>query len=101
MEDHLDSLTLRIVEQTIVATSIAGIGSALHAKGSLTWITTSYLLSTTVFQPIVGRLAVRVNFFIYLVCIADMILLGCRRGNTVAHHRPLDLHLRESNCGPQ
>jgi MFS family permease len=48
-------------DQTIVATSIAGIGSALRVKGSLTWISTSYLLTTTVFQPIAGRLAVRVN----------------------------------------
>ncbi|KAG6809887.1 hypothetical protein H0H92_014268 [Tricholoma furcatifolium] len=44
-------------EQTIVATSISTIGAALHTTGSLTWITTSYLVTTTVCQPITGRLA--------------------------------------------
>ncbi|GLB39226.1 putative MFS general substrate transporter [Lyophyllum shimeji] len=48
---------LYAIEQTIVSTSVSSIGSALHATGSLTWITTSYLLTTTVLQPITGRLA--------------------------------------------
>ncbi|KAF5383203.1 hypothetical protein D9615_004935 [Tricholomella constricta] len=48
---------LYAIEQTIVNTSISTIGSALQTKGSLTWITTSYLLTTTVFQPVTGRLA--------------------------------------------
>ncbi|KAG5642470.1 hypothetical protein DXG03_002748 [Asterophora parasitica] len=48
---------LYAIEQTIVNTSISTIGAALETQGSLTWITTSYLLTGTVFQPVIGRLA--------------------------------------------
>ncbi|THU96667.1 MFS general substrate transporter [Dendrothele bispora CBS 962.96] len=44
-------------EETIVATSVASIGAALDTKSSLTWISTSYLLTTTIIQPITGRVA--------------------------------------------
>ncbi|KIJ44518.1 hypothetical protein M422DRAFT_30362 [Sphaerobolus stellatus SS14] len=37
--------------------AIAGIAEALNVKGSFTWITTSYLLTTCAFLPIIGRLA--------------------------------------------
>ena len=47
------------IEQTIVATAVSDIAAGVHATGSLTWITTSYLLTTTVIQPITGRLSVR------------------------------------------
>lgn len=46
-------------EETIVATSVAEIGAQLKIQGSLSWITTSYLLTSTIFQPIIGRLGVR------------------------------------------
>ncbi|KAI0074809.1 MFS general substrate transporter [Panus rudis PR-1116 ss-1] len=48
---------LYAIEQTIVSTAVSDIGLGVHAKGSLTWITTSYLLTTTVVQPITGRLS--------------------------------------------
>ncbi|KAJ7584655.1 major facilitator superfamily domain-containing protein [Mycena floridula] len=51
------SLFMFAIEETIVSTSVSAIGSAVNAKGSLSWITTSYLLTTTVFQPISGRAA--------------------------------------------
>ncbi|KAG5637006.1 hypothetical protein H0H81_006150 [Sphagnurus paluster] len=52
---------LYAIEQTIVNTSISTIGNALQTDGSLTWISTSYLLTTTVFQPVTGRLAVGIS----------------------------------------
>ncbi|CAL1697219.1 unnamed protein product [Somion occarium] len=48
---------LYAIEETIVATAVSDIGLGVHATGSLTWITTSYLLTTTVIQPITGRLS--------------------------------------------
>ncbi|KAJ3525096.1 hypothetical protein NM688_g8457 [Phlebia brevispora] len=47
---------LYAIEQTIVSTAVSDIGIGVKAKGSLTWISTSYLLTTTVVQPIIGRL---------------------------------------------
>lgn len=52
-------------EQTIVATAVSGIGQGVHATGSLAWIATSYLLTTTVVQPIIGRLSVRPHHLIH------------------------------------
>ncbi|KAF9264623.1 hypothetical protein L218DRAFT_958344 [Marasmius fiardii PR-910] len=46
------------IEETIVATSVSSIGEALDLKGSLAWISTSYFLTSTVIQPILGRIAV-------------------------------------------
>ncbi len=46
-----------------MATSVSTIGAELDIKGSLSWITTSYLLTTTVIQPITGRIAVSVIYF--------------------------------------
>jgi hypothetical protein len=71
--EQFDSTILS--EQTIVATSVATIGSALNIKGSLTWISTAYLLSTTVVQPISGRLAAslsdRLNSVFAIYCVQD------------------------------
>ncbi|KAF7795452.1 hypothetical protein EIP86_006613 [Pleurotus ostreatoroseus] len=47
---------LYAIEQTIVSTSVSSIAAGTKATGSLTWITTSYLLTTTVIQPLAGRL---------------------------------------------
>ncbi|KAF5389983.1 hypothetical protein D9757_003741 [Collybiopsis confluens] len=51
------AMFLFAIEETIVATSVASIGAALNIKSSLTWISTSYFLTTTVIQPIVGRIS--------------------------------------------
>ncbi|KIK70071.1 hypothetical protein GYMLUDRAFT_540106 [Collybiopsis luxurians FD-317 M1] len=51
------AMFLFAIEETIVATSVASIGAALNIKSSLTWISTSYFLTTTVLQPIIGRVA--------------------------------------------
>ncbi|KAL0575230.1 hypothetical protein V5O48_006746 [Marasmius crinis-equi] len=51
------AMFLFAIEETIVSTSVSSIGAALDIKGSLTWISTSYLLTTTVAQPITGRIA--------------------------------------------
>ncbi|KAF5390088.1 hypothetical protein D9757_003736 [Collybiopsis confluens] len=51
------SMCLYAMESTIVATSVSSIGAALNIKSSLTWISTSYFLTTTVLQPVVGRIS--------------------------------------------
>lgn len=51
-------LYICFAEQTVVATAVSDIGAGVKATGSLTWISTSYLLTTTVIQPLTGRLSV-------------------------------------------
>ncbi|KIJ37188.1 hypothetical protein M422DRAFT_33878 [Sphaerobolus stellatus SS14] len=64
------------IEQTIVATSTAGIGEALNVKGSLTWITTSYLLTTCAFLPITGRLADAIGARLLLIIDVWIFIIG-------------------------
>ncbi|KAK0245282.1 major facilitator superfamily domain-containing protein [Armillaria nabsnona] len=78
-------LFLFAIDETIVATSVSTIGAELDIKGSLSWITTSYLLTTTVIQPITGRIAdaVGVKPLVFLelwVFIAGNIIAGTSRG---------------------
>ncbi|PBK89158.1 MFS general substrate transporter [Armillaria gallica] len=79
------ALFLFAIDETIVATSVSTIGAELDIKGSLSWITTSYLLTTTVIQPITGRIAdaVGVKPLVFLelwVFIAGNIIAGTSRG---------------------
>ncbi|ESK88282.1 drug resistance subfamily [Moniliophthora roreri MCA 2997] len=55
------------IEETIVTTSVSSIGAALDIKDSLAWISTSYLLTSTVTQPILGRIADAVGVKRFLV----------------------------------
>ncbi|KAL0060327.1 hypothetical protein AAF712_012893 [Marasmius tenuissimus] len=64
------------VEETIVATSVSSIGAALDIKGSLTWISTSYLLTTTVAQPITGRIADAVGVKRFLIIELWIFVIG-------------------------
>ncbi|SJL03102.1 uncharacterized protein ARMOST_06448 [Armillaria ostoyae] len=73
------------IDETIVATSVSTIGAELDIKGSLSWITTSYLLTTTVIQPVTGRIAdaVGVKPLVFLelwVFIVGNIIAGTSRG---------------------
>lgn len=63
-------------EQTIVTTAVSDIGTGVKAKGSLTWITTSYLLTTTVFQPLTGRLSDVFGAKRMLVCEVWVFIVG-------------------------
>ncbi|GJF00175.1 MFS general substrate transporter [Phanerochaete sordida] len=63
-------------EQTIVTTAVSDIGVGVKAKGSLTWITTSYLLTTTVFQPLTGRLSDVFGTKRMLVCEVWVFIVG-------------------------
>ncbi|KAK7031296.1 hypothetical protein VNI00_013551 [Paramarasmius palmivorus] len=45
------------IEETIVATSVSRIGTELDIRSSLAWLSTSYLLTTTAIQPILGRIS--------------------------------------------
>ncbi|TRM65410.1 major facilitator superfamily domain-containing protein, partial [Schizophyllum amplum] len=67
-------------EETIVATSVATIGSALKINSSLTWISTSYMLTTTVIQPITGRIADAVGCKRFLLIELWIFVIG----NTIA-----------------
>ncbi|KAI0083894.1 major facilitator superfamily domain-containing protein [Irpex rosettiformis] len=67
---------LYAIEQTIVATAVSNIGTGVKATGSLTWITTSYLLTTTVFQPLTGRLSDVFGTKRMLVCEVWVFIFG-------------------------
>ncbi|KAI0691484.1 major facilitator superfamily domain-containing protein [Cytidiella melzeri] len=67
---------LYAIDQTIVATAVSSVGAGVKAKGSLTWISTSYLLTTTVFQPLTGRLSDVVGTKRMLVCEVWVFIFG-------------------------
>src|SRR6267154_2535270 len=62
---------------TITASTYAVIGSDFNAANTVSWITTSYLITTTAFQPLYGRfsdiLGRRACFFIATIAFS----LGC------------------------
>ncbi|OAP55700.1 hypothetical protein AYL99_09852 [Fonsecaea erecta] len=62
---------------TITASTYAVIGSEFHAANTISWLTTSYLITSTAFQPLYGRfsdiLGRRTCFFTATVTF----LLGC------------------------
>jgi MFS family permease len=51
------ALFLGALDQTIVATSLPRIVRDLHGVSRYAWVATSYLLTSTVFVPIYGKLA--------------------------------------------
>jgi Na+/melibiose symporter-like transporter len=51
------SLMLSMLDQTIVANLIPTLARDFNAGRSVSWVATSYLLTSTAFQPIVGRLS--------------------------------------------
>lgn len=62
---------------TITASTYAVIGSEFNAANNVSWLTTSYLITSTAFQPLYGRfsdiLGRRVCFFTATITF----LLGC------------------------
>ncbi|KAL5498760.1 hypothetical protein ACEPAH_2115 [Sanghuangporus vaninii] len=48
---------LAAMDQTIVASSFASIGSELHQLQSTAWVATGYMLTLTSFQPLYGKLS--------------------------------------------
>ncbi|KAH8810399.1 major facilitator superfamily domain-containing protein [Flagelloscypha sp. PMI_526] len=64
------------IEETIVATSVSAIGSAIEVKGSLAWISTGYLITQTALQPIVGRVADIVGVKRLLVIVIWIFIAG-------------------------
>ncbi|KAI0339235.1 MFS general substrate transporter [Trametopsis cervina] len=67
---------LYAIEQTIVATAVSSIGAGVKATSSLTWISTSYLLTTAVFQPLTGRLSDVFGTKRMLVCEVWIFIFG-------------------------
>src|SRR5437870_5012498 len=51
------TLLLAALDSTIVATAMPRIVAEMHAFDRYTWITTAYLLTSTVAVPVVGKLA--------------------------------------------
>src|ERR1700750_1117411 len=49
-------LFISTLDQTIVATALDGIGTALHDTGHVTWVATAYLLTSAVTTLILGKL---------------------------------------------
>jgi EmrB/QacA subfamily drug resistance transporter len=48
---------LSAIDQTVVLPAIAQIGSSLHGTGSLSWIISAYLMTSTAATPIFGKLS--------------------------------------------
>ncbi|KAI9294022.1 MFS general substrate transporter, partial [Neoconidiobolus thromboides FSU 785] len=49
------SIFVAALDTTIIATSLANVTSDFNAFDQVTWVTTSYLLSSTAFQPLYGK----------------------------------------------
>ncbi|KAI9291570.1 MFS general substrate transporter [Neoconidiobolus thromboides FSU 785] len=49
------SIFVAALDNTIIATSLANITSDFNAFDEVTWVATSYLLSSTAFQPLYGK----------------------------------------------
>ncbi|RKP35681.1 major facilitator superfamily domain-containing protein [Dimargaris cristalligena] len=71
------AMFLSFLDTTIVATALPRIGHDLHAFTQIGWVATSYLLTTTVLQPLFGRFA---DIFgrkpVILFCLS-VFLAGC------------------------
>ena len=81
-------------DTTITAATYAVISSEFDAANTASWLTTSYLLTSTAFQPLYGRFSDifgrRACFFVSTVSFAlgclgcglarDIIFLNCMRG---------------------
>lgn len=57
MVSVMASLFLVALDQTIIATALGRIVEEFHAFDSLSWIVTSYLITTTITVPIAGKLS--------------------------------------------
>ncbi|KAJ1673528.1 hypothetical protein EV182_005058, partial [Spiromyces aspiralis] len=51
------SLFLASLDQTIVSTALPAIANHFNALSDISWVGTTYLLTSTVFQPLYGKLA--------------------------------------------
>jgi EmrB/QacA subfamily drug resistance transporter len=51
------AMLLGALDQTIVATALPTIGRELHDVGSLSWVVTAYLLTSTAVTPLYGKLS--------------------------------------------
>lgn len=64
-------------DSTITASTYAVISSDFHAANTASWLTTSYLVTSTAFQPLYGRfsdlLGRRTCFFTATICF----MVGC------------------------
>ena len=73
-------------DSTITAATYAVISSEFDAANTASWLTTSYLVTTTAFQPLYGRFSDifgrRICFFVSTVTFA-IGCLGCGLANTV------------------
>jgi EmrB/QacA subfamily drug resistance transporter len=53
----MSGMLLAALDQTIVATSIRTIGDDLHGLSAQAWVTTAYLITSTVTTPLYGKLS--------------------------------------------
>ncbi|KAG2186194.1 hypothetical protein INT43_002632 [Umbelopsis isabellina] len=68
------SILLAALDQTIVTTALPKIASEFNALNQISWVGTSYMLTSTAFQPIYGKLA---DIFgrKHILMLADIIFL--------------------------
>lgn len=68
------------MDNTIVVTTFGSIGSDLNALNKTSWIATAYLLTTTSFQPLYGKLSDifgRKQVLIFAYAVFGLGCLGC------------------------
>lgn len=68
---------LSSADATIVSTTANTIASSMGASGKLTWIATSYLITNTIFQPLVGRFSDVYGRKTILIVAQFWFALGC------------------------
>lgn len=68
---------LSSADATIVSTTANTIASSMHASGQLTWIATSYLITNTIFQPLVGKFSDIYGRKTVLIIAQFWFALGC------------------------
>ncbi|RLV92273.1 Vacuolar membrane amino acid uptake transporter fnx2 [Spathaspora sp. JA1] len=68
---------LAALDGTVVATLLTLIASDLNAVSNISWIATAYLLSSSAFQPIFGKLSDIFGRKVLLVCCTLLFGIGC------------------------
>jgi len=72
-------------DSTVTASTYTTIGSEFNAASTASWITTSYLLTSTAFQPLYGSFSDVLGRRICLISATSLFILGCL-GCGLANH---------------
>ena len=77
---------LAALDQTIVSTAIRTIGDDLHGLSAQAWVTTAYLITSTIATPLYGKLSDifgRRGFYLFAIVIFVIGSLACSFANSM------------------